>query len=130
MFIICKTLFTHQLISAIPGILSITLVWFLVESPLWFLTKDRKAEAEETLLLLRGPAYEFDQEIKELEDALDTEPTSIVEMLVTGTQPVVVMFFLAFFQVASGCEMLSNYGLLIFSDFEISSDTFFLIFQI
>ena len=114
----------------VPGILSISLVWFLVESPLWFLTKDRKPEAEGTLILLRGPAYEFDQEIKELEDALNIEETSLVEILKSGTWPVFVMFFLAFFQVGSGCEIVTVYGLVIFSDFEFSQYTYSVMFQV
>jgi len=113
----------------IPCILSLFLVWFLVESPLWLLIKDRKSEAIETLVSLRGPDYEFDQEIHELETALDKEKATFLQILKSGTKPMLVLFFLVFFQTSSGTDTVSIYSLIIFSDFEINKHTFALMFQ-
>lgn len=118
------------LILALPSTLSICLVWFLVESPLWFLTKNRKPEAVETLILLRGPAYQLDQEIQELEDSLAVEKTSLTDILKSGFWPSSIMFLLAFFQTSNGNETISTYSLVIFSDFVISKHTFSLMFQV
>jgi SP family facilitated glucose transporter-like MFS transporter 8 len=114
----------------LPSIVSLCLIWFLVESPLWLLIKDRKPEAVETLILLRGADYDYNQEIKEMEDALNVEQTSLLEMLKFGARPVFIIFFLMFFQTSSGSDTISIYSLVIFSDFEISQHTFSLLFQV
>merc|ERR1719318_842111 len=67
--------------------------------------------------------------MKELEDALNVEHTSVMEILKSGSRPVFIIFFLMFFQTSSGCDTVSIYSLLIFSDFEISQHTFSLLFQ-
>ena len=84
----------------------------------------------ETLILLRGAGYDYAQEIKEMEDALNVEQTSILEMLKSGARPVFIIFFLMFFQTSSGSDTISIYSLVIFSDFEISQHTFSLLFQV
>ena len=101
-----------------------------MESPLWLLIKDRKSEAIDTIVSLRGADYEFDQEIQELETALDKEEATFLQTLKSGTSPMLVLFFLVFFQTSSGSDTLSTYSLIIFSDFKISKHTFSLMFQV
>jgi len=113
----------------IPSFLALCLIWFLVESPLWFLTKYRKLEAVETLEWLRGPEYDLEQELKELEDALMTEKTSILDLLRSGARPVLIILLMMFFQTSSGSDTVSIYSLIIFSHLKISEHAFSLMFQ-
>ena len=82
------------------------------------------------LVSLRGQDYECEQEIEELETALDKEKASFLQVLKSGTEPMLVLFFLVFFQTSSGTDTVSIYSLIIFSDFKISKLLFALMFQV
>ena len=53
--------------SMAPNLLFLVTAYFLPESPLWLVKKGKKFEAEKSLLQLRGPKYEMQEEINELE---------------------------------------------------------------
>jgi len=112
-----------------PCIISLSLLWLLVESPLWLLVRGRREEAVETLVALRGADYDFAEEIQELETAVNTENVSYFEVLKSGSRPLIIIFFLILFQTSSGCDTVSIYSLIIFSDFQISKHAFSLMFQ-
>ena len=113
-----------------PCIISLSLLWLLVESPLWLLVRGRREEAVETLVALRGADYDFAEEIQELETAVNTENVSYFEVLKSGSRPLIIIFFLILFQTSSGCDTVSIYSLIIFSDFQISKHAFSLMFQV
>ena len=47
-----------------------------------------------------------------------------------GQSPFVLLFFLMFFQTGSGCDTISIYALIIFSEFKLSGTVFSIILQV
>ncbi|OMO99042.1 General substrate transporter [Corchorus olitorius] len=59
---------TLALIATIPGLLQITLLFFIPESPRWLAKVGREKEVEAVLLRLRGPKVDVSQEAAEIKD--------------------------------------------------------------
>ena len=63
----------YSLVLCLPSVLFLSVCWLLVESPMWLVRKDRKDEAINTLMLLRGENYIVDEEIAEMENIAEEE---------------------------------------------------------
>ena len=63
----------YSLVLCLPSVLFLSVYWFLVESPMWLVRKDRKEEAINTLRLLRGENYVVDEEIAEMQNIVEEE---------------------------------------------------------
>ena len=108
----------------IPSLLALLLLPTMLESPLWLLMKNRKEEAKSVLKRIRGQVYDVEPEIFQIEEALRIKKGTFKDVVKTGTKPFVLLFFLMFFQTASGCGTISIYDLIIFSEFQMSGTVF------
>ena len=114
-------------LSVIPSLLALPLLPTMLESPLWLLMKNRKEEARSVLKRIRGQVYDVEPEIFQIEEALRIKKGTFKDVVKTGTKPFVLLFFLMFFQTGSGCDTISIYALIIFSEFKLSGTVFSII---
>ena len=113
-----------------PGLLALPLLPTMLESPLWLLMKNRKEEAKSVLKRIRGQVYNVEPEILQIEEALRIKKGTFKDVVKTGSKPFVLLFFLMFFQTGSGCDTISIYALIIFSEFQLSGTVFSIILQV
>ena len=57
----------YTIVLCVPSLLFLGLAWRLPESPVWLMRSGQEAEARRTLAWLRGPDYNVEPEMKELE---------------------------------------------------------------
>ena len=68
--------------TTIPSILFLVFSIFLPESPVWLMKKGQIENSQKTLLALRGPRYEMNPEIKELQDlVVSQDNTTLIEKI-------------------------------------------------
>ena len=92
--------------------------------------KNRKEEAKSVLKRIRGQVYDVEPEIFQIEEALRIKKGTFKDVVKTGTKTFVLLFFLMFFQTGSGCDTISIYALIIFSEFKLSGTVFSIILQV
>lgn len=113
----------------------VVITWFtllaltLKETPRWLMTQDRKYEAREILVWLRGAQYDVDEELKEVEQQLELE--NITKLSVSETikklkkksvfYPIIIAVILVFFQQFSGIAGILYNAEDIFKDANIKS---------
>ena len=97
------------------GVFSITYLLLLLtipESPYWFLLKNKREEAEKALRRLRGPDFNFDQEIGAMEKKLNDVGTNISykELFKTRSfRPLLIGLFAQTLQQFSGGNIIMVY---------------------
>ena len=62
-----------MIMAAIPSMFFLLISYFLPESPVWLMKKGYPERAKESLLQLRGPKYDMNHELKELENLVITQ---------------------------------------------------------
>jgi len=100
-----------------PCVLYLLLSWTLVESPVWLVQQGRSSEARLVLSKLRGPVYNPEPEIAELENLLSksSQGFGLVELTRRSfLTPLLVLAVIFFSHASVGWDILSYYGLTIF----------------
>ena len=59
--------------SASLCVLFLLLSFFLPESPIWLMKKERHEEAEKTMIVLRGPRYLMMAELEDIQSVLNSQ---------------------------------------------------------
>ena len=106
-------------ILVLPSIIFLVFSWYVVESPIWLMTKGRTTEAREVIAWLRGPQYHLEPEAKELEnlacEQLGDKPVSRDPILSRAFLfPLFILSSLFFFHALVGGDDISFYALTVF----------------
>ena len=67
---------TVMILSILPPVVFLLTCYFLPESPVWLMKKGYTEKARLSLLSLRGPDYDMNHELKEIEDLVTTQDDS------------------------------------------------------
>lgn len=109
---------TYYWLSIIP--LAITCLFVLMmirlkETPRWLISRGRIAEARTILIWLRGPKYDVDKEISEIEEQLESEEKLSISELVQEFKkrsvyyPVLLAVVIMFFRQFNGIMAILFY---------------------
>ncbi|TRY77327.1 hypothetical protein TCAL_06963 [Tigriopus californicus] len=105
-------------LSSIPCLAFLCLVWFMPESPLWYVKRGRVEEAETTLGLLRGDNYPILAEMKDLLFVASQQTGSVscgqkIQYLTSRQviRPLSIMCTLFTFQALCGADLITYYSL-------------------
>ncbi len=106
-------------ILVLPSIIFLVFSWYVVESPVWLMTKGRTSEARKVIAWLRGPQYHLEPEAKELENLVCKQ---LGDQLVSQDPilsraflfPLFILSSLFFFHALVGGDDISFYALTIF----------------
>jgi len=105
-------------IMVVPSIIFLLFSWVLVDTPLWYVKMGRKDEARKSMKWLRGPEYDIEPEIKELEDLLsnnDGGPNNVTSLYKRSfLLPTFILCGLFFIYASSGADTFSYYALTLF----------------
>ena len=126
-----------SLATILPSALFLALCYFMPESPIWLMRKEREGEARKVLEWLRGEGYNVEPEMKELEvvvmdEKMAAESSSRLSCFSDRTflLPFFIMCTLFTVQAFSGCDLMSYYAITIFGGLGIQENTVALIFQV
>ena len=106
-------------ILVLPSIIFLAFFWYVVESPVWLMTKGRTTEAREVIAWLRGPQYHLEPEAKELEtlacENLGDQPANKDPILSRAfLVPLLILSAIFFFHALVGGDDISFYALTVF----------------
>lgn len=99
----------------------------LRETPRWLISRGRRVEARANLVWLRGPEYNVDTELAEIEEQLDSEEKLSISELVQEFKkrsvyhPLLLTIFIMFFRQFSGAMAILFYVEEIFKQAHIRS---------
>lgn len=117
-----------SLFCAIPTILMSVLMFFMPETPSWLLSKNRKAEAEESMKKLRGDGNNNSHELSEIETELRSQPEFSMAVLMSAYgkyahyMPAILAFMLNVLQQFSGINAVMFYSASIFKESKVQFD--------
>tara|TARA_R110002167_G_scaffold73727_1_gene206486 strand:+ start:30474 stop:31796 length:1323 start_codon:yes stop_codon:yes gene_type:complete len=100
-------------VEAIPAIIYTLIMFSVPQSPRWLLSKFRKVEARKVLELI-NPNAEIDKEIYDIEQEIKNTVTSENIFIKKYRYPLLLAFFIAFFNQLSGINALLYYAPRIF----------------
>ena len=118
------------------GVPDLLFSWILMDTPLWYMKTGRAAEAEQSLRWLRGPSYQIEPELKELEDLLLNDGVKIKQtdllMKRNFILPVLLQAGLFWIYAAVGVDTLTYYALMvfIFPGVSVSPSVIAILFQV
>jgi len=125
-----------SLATILPSLLFLSLCYFMPESPVWLMRKEREAEARTVLEWLRGDGYNVEPEMKELEvvvmdEKMSNESSSRFSCFSDRTflMPLFIMCTLFTIQGSSGADVMSYYAITIFEGHGIQENLVAIIFQ-
>jgi len=98
----------------------------IMESPRWLMTQGRNSEAKNVLQLLRGPNYDIDKELQDIESVLLQNKLTFVEALREFKNrsvyyPVILVSVVFFFRQFSGIGVVLFYAEEIFKNANVKS---------
>ncbi|XP_012255569.2 facilitated trehalose transporter Tret1-like [Athalia rosae] len=107
-------IFTLSLISAIFPLIFFAAFIFMPETPGYYLMKDKEDQAKASLLRLRGPKYDVDQEIRLKKEAIEEKRNnqgSFISILRSkaSIKALIIGFGLMLFQQLSGVNAIIFY---------------------
>lgn len=114
-------------LSSLPLIFFFIFCWkWLQESPTWLIKNQRTADAAKSLVELRGPLYEVDSELNELEEVVlqEAENLTFVQQFKyclsrAVLMPLCITLVLFAFQASSGADTVTYYSLDIFVESKV-----------
>ena len=118
-----------MVVSAIPVPLFLLLSYFISESPLWLLSKNKLKEAKDCLVNLRGNELSIITEIEDLNETLATYKTkqeaSVFKIMKNRAilEPIAMMAWVFLFQAASGNDSIKYYSYTLFQEAQIDNLT-------
>lgn len=104
-------------VCSAPLILMFALLWFVPESPYWYILKGKKESCQASLRWLRGPKYDFSTELAEMEDKINSVGKKVEyrELWRPRTRkPFLISMFMSTLQQVSGGNILMMFTGLIF----------------
>ena len=105
-------------IMVVPSIIFLLFSWVLVDTPLWYMKMGRKDEARKSMKWLRGPEYNIEPEINELEDLLSKNDGCLHNVASLYKRsfllPTFILCGLFFIYASSGADTFSYYALTLF----------------
>ncbi|XP_046418188.1 facilitated trehalose transporter Tret1-like isoform X1 [Neodiprion virginianus] len=112
---------TLSIVSAIIPLIFFAVFFFMPESPAYYLMKNKDDLARSSLLRLRGPAYDIEQELQAKKDTIAEEvknKASFLEAIRTqvARKGLIVAFGLMMFQQLSGVNAIIFYTGSIFGE--------------
>jgi len=117
------------LLIVAPALMAVGLV-FMPRSPVFLLSKGKVDEAKKALLFLRGPDFDVNSEMKEMEQSLeDSKAVGSISLLTLLTNRVYLMPFLIsmvaqFLQQFCGINAVFSYAVTIFEDAKVDLDAY------
>ncbi|KAF2879593.1 hypothetical protein ILUMI_26575 [Ignelater luminosus] len=110
---------TYTIVLAVIPLVFAAAFFFEPETPVYRMKQKREAEARESLLRLRGSAYDVDAELKEIKTTLEEEENNHISFSESFKKrstklATLICFSLMFFQQASGVNAVIFYTSSIF----------------
>ncbi|XP_063434964.1 solute carrier family 2, facilitated glucose transporter member 8-like [Mytilus trossulus] len=117
---------TLALFGSIPAGLTAIAMFFVPETPRYLLMKERRIQALQSLVKLRGPHTDVEDECRDIEEGIDTKDTFTYSEFKKPelSRPLYISLAIMFFQQFSGINAIMFYTVAIFKSAGIQNSEF------